>query len=306
MPIEINENEYIRLYNQKIDKETFWKFKSDLSVNLFINDFFDENKFLHSIIFDTQYNILKNNSDNWFLDGLGKYFDDSFSVSFKENVSLIEHPEVITGIITFPCIQWSTIDEVIHEIPDEWEIFIINPILMRYSKGSVGLFLTPKYGDDFFIDECNSFIRLKTGYPLFLDYSTKESVPEIHFFKAEFTLEGYVEDMKKYGKNKGLSKLLDFWINNECVSVVSFEYNFIDYKENLPFLVWHSIDFKDIRSHVPFELVHEETGEILGPFLKFNLDIEFKLTETDKGVLSLSQNQVDDLAEGKYDFRFVS
>lgn len=304
MPIEINEKEYKRLFNEEIDNETSWKFKSNLWVNSIINDVFEENKFLNAIVFDSEYNILKNDSDKGFLDGL-IHFDHYYSVSFKENVSRIEQPEVITGIMNFPYIQWNTINTYINKIPIEWEILIINPILMRYAEGSVGLFVTPRYADDLFIDECNSFIKLKTGFPLFLKYTNKEYVPEIHFDEPELTLESYVEDMKKYGKNKGLSKLIDFWANNDCVSVSSFEYSFKDYMENLPFSVWDSIDLKEIKSYVPFELVHEETGEILGPFNKFNLDKIFKLADTNNGVLQLNDSQIEDLIEGNYDFKLI-
>ena len=304
MPIEINEIEYNRLFNEKIDNETSWKFKSNLYVNSFINDIFEENKFLHAIIFDSEYDILKNDSNKGFLDGL-IHFDHYYSVSLKENISRIEQPEVITGIMNFPYIHWSAINEIINELPVEWEILIINPVLMRYAEGSIGLFVTPKYADNLFIDECNSFIKLKTGYPLFLEYTTKENVPKIEFNKPELTLESYVEDMKNYGKNKGLIKLLDFWADNDCVSVASFEYSFKDYMENLPFSVWHDINFKEIKSYTQFELIHEETREILGPFHKFALDKSFKLADTDNGVLKLSDNQINDLIEGKYDFKLV-
>ena len=304
MLTEINENEYNRLFNEEIDNKTSWKFKNNLYVNSVINDVFEENKFLHAIVFDSEYNILKNYSNKGFLDGVIP-FDHYYSVSFKEKVSRIEQPEVITGIMNFPDIQWSTINEIISELPIEWEILIINPILMRYTEGSIGLFVTPRYGDNLFIDECNSFIKLRTGYPLFLEYTNKEYVPEIKFNKPELTLESYVEDMKKYGKNKGLSKLLDFWANNDCVSVSSFEYSFRDYMDNLPFSVGDDINFKKIKSYTPFKLIHEETGETLGPFHKFALDKSFKLADTNNGVLKLSDNQINDLIKGKYDFKLL-
>ena len=304
MPIEINEIEYNRLFNEKIDNKTSWKFKSDLYVNSFINDVFEENKFLHAIVFDNEYDILKNNSNKGFLDGLIP-FDHYYSVSFKEKVSRIDQPEVITGIMNFPHIPWSTINEIINEIPVEWEILIINPILMRYVEGSVGLFVTPKYANNLFIDECNSFIKLKTGYPLFLEYSNNEFVAKIHFDKPELTLESYVEDMKKYGKNKGLNKLLDFWADNDCVTVASFEYNFKDYKDNIPITIWHNIDFKDIKSTTQFKLIHEDNCEELGPFNRFCLDKSFKLADVDNGILKLTDTQINDLIEGKYNFKLI-
>jgi len=303
MFVEINEKEYKRLFDEEMDNKTSWKFESDLCVNLFINDVFEENKFLNAIVFDSQYDILKKDSNNGFLGELP--LNHHYSVSFKEGVSLIEQPEVITGIMNFSSIDWSDINKFIGELPAGWEILIINPILMRYSEGSVGLFVTPRYADNYFIDECNSFIKLKTGYPLFLDYTNNEFVPEIHFDKPELTLESYVEEMKKYGKNRGLSKLLDFWADNDCVKVDSFEYSFRDYMDNLPFSVWKNINFKQIKSFSPFELVHEKTGEKLGPFNKFALDESFQMADTDKGVLKLSDAQIDDLIEGKYDFKLI-
>lgn len=300
---EINEKEYKRLFDEEMDNRTSWEFESDLCVNLFINDVFEENKFLNAIVFDSKYDILKKDSNNGFLDELP--FEHYCSVSFKEGVSLIEQPEVITGIMNFPYIDWSAINKFIDELPAGWEILIINPILMRYYEGSVGLFITPIYEDNLFIDKCNSFIKLKTGYPLFLDYTNNEFVPQIHFDKPELTLESYVEEMKRYGKNRGLSKLLDFWADNDCVKVESFEYSFRDYMDNLPFSVWENINFKQIKSFTPFELVHEETGEILGPFNKFALDESFQLADTNNGVLKLSDAQIDDLIEGKYDFKLI-
>lgn len=307
----INEKEYDRLSNENMTNQTSWKYKNDLYVNSFINDIFDENKFLYGIAFYNDYDILKNdvpqksNTTGRFLDGVIQYFDHYYAVSFKDNVSQIQEPETITGIMNFPYIRWDTINEFIHNIPKGWVVFLINPILMRYARGSVGLFLTPKYADNYYIEECNSFIRLKTGYPLFLEYTNEENIQEIHFNKPKLSLESYVEEMKKIGNNRGLSKLLDFWADNDCVKIDSFEYSFKDYQENLPFSVWHDINFKEIKSLTQFILVHEETGDELGPFHRFALDKAFKLADTNEGVLKLSDNQINDLIEGKYDFKLI-
>lgn len=307
----INEKEYKRLFNENMDKQTSWKLNEYLYVNSFINDIFDENKFLYGIVFYSEYDILKNNTSqnpnnaDRFLEGLGRYFNHCYAVSFKENVSRIDEPETITGIMNFPYLQWEDITELINNIPKGWEIFVINPILMRYAEGSIGLFITPKYADNEYINECNEFIRLKTGYSLFLEYSNEENVPEIHYDKPELTLESYIKTMKEYGKNKGLSKLLDFWANNDSVNVSSFEYSFKDYLDNLPFSVWKDINFKEIKSIIPFKLVHEKTGEVLGPFHKFALDKSFKLADTNNGVLKLTDTQIIDLIEGKYNFELI-
>lgn len=313
MVSKINSYEYHRLFEKNIANPVSWNIRNNLCVNSFINDIFDENMFIWRMVFDNEYDVLKNeNHPKNRLDAnkcIGKLelsdFDHDYGVSFKKGISQIDAPEIITGIMNFPYKSWNWISDFISRVPDGWEVFIINPILMRYAEGSIGLFLTPSYCKNAYIDECNGFIQSRTGYELFFRYSDEENVPEIHFNKPDLSLENYVRFMKKCGKNKGLSKLLDFWADNDCINVDSFESSFRDYQDNLPHLIWHDINFKEIKSTVPFNLVHKETGELLGPFYKFSLDKSFKLADTDNGVLELSQKQVDDLIEGKYDFDLI-
>ena len=315
MPLEINANEYERLFHEKMNNNTSWKLRSNLCVDSFINDVFDENKFLRRIVFDNKYNILKNENHHQGADIFYKCigdldisdFDHYYAVTFKSNVSHIDVPETISGVMNFPYINndWSWIERFIDKTPNDWSVFIINPILMKYAKGSVGIFLTPTYGKNNNISEFNGFVKSRTGYPLFFTYVNKENVEKIEFDKPKLTLEKYVEEMKNIGNNRGLSKLLDFWANNECVKVDSFEYSFNDYKDDLPFPIWFDINFKEIKSFTQFKLVHEETGEILGPFHKFTLDKSFKLADTNNGVLKLTDAQINDLIEGKYDFKLI-
>lgn len=299
---EINENEYERLFNGEIDNKTSWIFKSNLCVNSFINDLFEENKFLYRLFSDSEYTILNHHE---VINNLKNYFNYYNAVSFKNNVSKTDAPEVISGIMDFSYISWNTIKEIIDKIPEGWIVFIINPILMKYEDGSVGLFFTPRYKDNYYIEECNNFIQSRTGYPLFLEYVEKDNVKKITCYKPELSLENYVKEMKEWGKNKGLSKLLDFWKDNDCIKIDSFENSFNDYKDNLPYLIRHNINFIDIKSNIPFELIHEETGEILGPYHRFCLDKSFKLADIDNGVLELTDSQIDDLLEGKYDFKLI-
>lgn len=309
MALQINETEYKRLFDKEMDNPTSWFLRSNLCADSFVNTLFEENMFLWRIVFDEEYDILKNENHLNTNKGIGNLemsdFDYEYAVTFKKGISQIDAPETISGIMNFPYISWEGINDFISKVPDGWVIFIINPMLMRYAEGSVGLFLTPKYCKNAYIDECNNFVQSKTGYPLFLQYSNNEFVDKIVFDKPELTLENYVKFMKKYGKNRGLSKLLDFWAENDCVRVRSFESTFKDYQDNLPHLIWHDINFKEIKSFQKFNLVHEDTGEVLGPFNKFTLDKSFKLADTDNGVFKLSDNQISDLLEGKYDFTLI-
>lgn len=299
---EINEKEYERLFNEEMNKQKPWFLKRSICVNSFINRIFDENRFLFNIIFDDKFDILKNKR---VINKIKEYFNDYYGVTLKNNVSYIDMPETISGIIIFSPIDWNNIKEFIDKIPDGWTVFIINPILMRYHKGSIGLFFTPEYCENYYIEECNDFIKSKTGYPLFLKYAKKYHVKEINYEKAELNIENFVKEVKKWSDDKGLNKLLEFWQNNDCVKVDSFKDSFNDYKNNLPFFMRYDIDFKNIESSIPFKLIHEENGEVLGPYNRFCLDKSFKVADVDNSVLELSDSQINDLLEGKYDFKLI-
>ena len=64
------------------------------------------------------------------------------------------------------------------------------------------------------------------------------------------------------------------------------------------------INFIKMISKKPFMLVHEDTNQILGPFKEFELDKAFKVIDTDKGEIELSDEELDDILKGKYDFTF--
>ena len=188
------------------------------------------------------------------------------------------------------------------KFPNHGQFFILNPILIRYDS-TIGLFLTPKYANDYHINECSEFVKLKTWYPLFLKYNSDPEI-KIVYEKPDLSLKNYLNEMKKYA-NGGLSKLLDFWADNDCVSVNSFEVSFGDYMDNLSYNTWEDINFKDIISTIPFEIINENTGESLGVFKRFNLDKTFKLADVDYGILKLTDEELNNLLDGKYDFKLI-
>ena len=276
-----------------------WCLDENIVIDEFVNGIFEENKFFYELFFYSNFTILNYDSE---ISNIP--FNHEKVIKLKSNVYPILDVETLTGIVDFLYIDFNIIEKYVDEIPNNWSLFIINPILMKYNQsGTIGLFLTPKYEDNF-IEECNNFIKLHTGYSLFLKYSIDLNIPKILFEKADLSLKNFVEEMKKTS-NKGLDKLLDFWANNDCVSVSSFEYRFEDYKNKLFYTYMEDINLKDIISTVPFEIIHEVTGEKLGVLKQFNLDKVFNLAYVDYGVLKLSNCQINDLIDGKYDFKLV-
>ena len=247
--------EYMRLFNEKMDNPIIWYLDKTIIIDEFINGIFEEHKFFHELFFYPNYTILNYDSK---ISNIP--FNHEKAIKLKSKIYPILDAETVTGIVDFPYIDFNNIEKYTNEIPNNWSLFIINPILMKYNQsGTIGLFLTPKYEDNF-IEECNNFIKLHTGYSLFLKYSIDLNIPKILFEKADLSLKNFVEEMKKTS-NKGLDKLLDFWANNDCVSVSSFEYRFEDYKNKLFYTYMEDINLKDIISTVPFEIIHEVTGE---------------------------------------------
>ena len=65
------------------------------------------------------------------------------------------------------------------KFPNHGQFFILNPILIRYDS-TIGLFLTPKYANDYHINECSEFVKLKTDYPLFLKYNSNPEIKIVY------------------------------------------------------------------------------------------------------------------------------
>lgn len=294
----INESEYNRLYAEKMFNPLIWELQPvDILIDKFVNRVFENNRFLFEIFFFSEYNILNYNSRMSNIN-----FEHTCCIKFKSGFLDIEGFETVTGIVTFPYINWNIINDYISDLPSGWSLFVINPCLIKYNPGSIGIFLTPTYAKNIFIDEFNNFIKSKTGYPLFLKYTNNQNISKIIFEKPDLSLKNFIKEMKKHG-NRSLEKLLDFWADNKCVDVSSFEYAYDNYKNNLSYPIWEDIDLKNISSSVSFKIVHENNSEISGIFKKFSLDKAFHLAYVDQGVLKLTDSQINDLIDGKYDFK---
>ena len=98
--------------------------------------------------------------------------------------------------------------------------------------------------------------------------------------------------------------MLNFWKDNEDVSIPLIENTYKYYLDVQPYRAYNEISFIKIISKKPFKLVHEDKNQILGSFKEFTLDEVFKVIDTDNGEFKLSDEQLDDLLKGKYDFTF--
>lgn len=138
---------------------------------------------------------------------------------------------------------------------------------------------------------------------MFLTFSNEEKVDEIRYIDLGLCKDDFVEEIYELSCNdKCLKKALNFWKDNDEVMIPLIEENYKDYLDVQPYLSPDTINFVRILSNNQFFLVHEDTKEKLGPFKEFSLDQTFKVIDTEKGEFKLTENQLNGLLEGKYDF----
>ena len=91
----------------------------------------------------------------------------------------------------------------------------------------------------------------------------------------------------------------------KCLKTITAYISLTQYNRYLDVQHYHAFDeisFIKIISKKQFKLVHEDTKHILGPFKEFSLDKTFKIIDTEYGKLKISDCELKDLLDGKYDF----
>ncbi len=308
---EVNKKEYMRLMSEEhgpiYDFEEWKIFYKYVGINKKLNNLFQNDSFIFKLLMGPAYsNLIKDKNDSGCIGELTRFsFDHTSSMRLRSDVSKISCADTVTGIITFPYFHnWEEIRDWINKVPeDNFSVYIMNPILLFYGLGTVGLFLTPKFYNGTYVELCNHYIIGLTGYPLFLTFSMEEKVDEINYVDLELSKENFVNEIYELSsKNRGLLKLLNFWKDNDDVIIPSIEDSYEYYLDVQPYLIYNEINFLKIISKKPFNLVHEDTNQILGTFKEFSLDKAFKVIDTENGEFNLSDEQLNDLLEGKYDF----
>lgn len=308
---KVNGEEYLRLEYGK-PKDVFnFRIMSVIVKKIFIHEkldnLFQTNPFLYKLVMSSAYSELITNKNKFgYLGDLDTFsFDHTDSIQLRSDVSEVSFPDTVTGVITFPYFHdWKEVEEWIGKVPETFSVYIINPLLIFYWFGAVGLFLTPKFCDGYYIELCNRFIISLTGYPLFLIFTMDDSVEEINYIDLELSKEDFVCELyRACDESKYLLKILNFWKDNAEVSIPHIEEFYNKYLEVQPYNARRAIDYIYMSSTKAFDLVHEGTGEILGTFLKYSLDVPFKIIDTEKGEFHLTDNQLKDLLDGKYDFK---
>ena len=310
---KVNKKEYLRLMREEhgsaYDFEEWKIFYKYVGINKKLNNLFKRDPFISKLLFSSDYkNLIIGKNEYGYIGELNPFsFDHSSSIKVCPDVSKIRYADTIRGTITFPYFHnWEEIKAWIDKVPeDNYSVYIINPILLFYGLVTVGLFLTPKFYNGMAIELCNHYIIGLTGYPLFLTFSMDDEVEKIKYVDLKLSKENFIKEMYELSdKNKTLFKALNFWKDNDDFSIPSIESEYELYMDVQAYRSYDEINFIKMISKKPFMLVHEDTNQILGPFKEFELDKAFKVIDTDKGEIELSDEELDDILKGKYDFTF--
>lgn len=275
--LKINENEYGRLCEQDIENEEQCVWDSRYYVHPIINELFERSNFRFPLL---------GIHDN--INGIGKPLcetkefklpkeypglDHHMTFRLKNNEDF-EEAWTIRGVSNFPYVSWEGINEAKKELGPAWDIFILNPLLWRYkstfAKGMVFL-LNGKH--NYFVDELNNYIEVKTGYPLFLKYSL-ETVPRIIKIKVDVSKKRLISIISDNSAG-AWNMLLKFWAENDTFHCRELDNAYADFKKGLFIHYFPSFNHKTLDSDVPFYIVSDKYDIVLGPFNHFSLDLEY-------------------------------
>lgn len=309
---KVNAEEYTRILCEEhlgvLDYEQWGIFYKSVIIHKKLNDIFELDPFIHRLILGREYsNLIKDKNEHGCIGELTSYsFDHTSTMRLRSDVSHVYASDTVTGVITFPYFnQWENVKQWIDKVPESYSVYIINPILLFYGLGTVGLFLTPKYDNGYNIELCNRFTISLTGYPLFLTFTMEDSVEEIHHADLGLCKENFIKELCSLSDEKrGLLKILNFWDKNEEVSIPLIERCFEEYLDFQPYWFEGSINFMKIISDKSFKLIHEDTGEMLGIFKEFLLDGPYNVIHTENCEFKLSDDQLKEIVDGKYDFKY--
>ena len=104
---------------------------------------------------------------------------------------------------------------------------------------------------------------------------------------------------------RSMKQLLDFWKYHNNFKCDTIDANYLKYVDAQYYKFYNSPTYNKFTCDEPFRLVHKDSKEILGEFHTFLLDIPYKVIDTDKGELFLTDEQLDDLLSGMYTLEFV-
>lgn len=296
----INEDNYKRLSKLEIEDKEPWIMRSNLSVNKNINKYFEKDETLASINNFLQASKTKN------LSFPNRILDHYYFVKFNKNHTEYDF-EYLYGIMSFPYMDFESLQEIISSWnTDFWNLYIINPILMRYQKGNgLGLFITP-VNYEFVIDEYNGFFETLTGYKLFYLWTNNDKIPPIIQNKKLPNISDWCNILKENEKDfpKMYQKIVKFWYNNEDIKCHALENSYYQFTHKMPYDVPFLLSLT--LEGPAFKMVNTRTGWTTGKCNKLSFDLKtFKCIDVDRKEVKFTEEMLKDFKDGNFELKMI-
>lgn len=293
----INEANYNILSNLTIEDEKPWNMRNNLKVNSNINNYFKRDKTLESLI-----NIFNEKKYEEFkiADGL---LDHDYCVRFKCNKKDYYNFKHIYGILTFPYMSFETLKDIISSWGTEfWNLYIINPALMKYAEGSLGLFITPKYNG--YLQEINGISETLTGYELFYLWTDDSEINPIIQNKEPDDINIWLENLSDPNFPIMYKKIVNFWFNNKEKGITSesLESSYFEFNHKMPYYPpsLMGITLKGID----FELFNPSTGWTTGKCNELSFDLaSFNCIYVDHNEIVFTDKMIDEFKNGDFELK---
>lgn len=316
----INDKEWNRLYDLGVIDSEEYKLDHRFQVNKLLQEIISKDKFLNRLLFDSvvyPLNVLpsihhgrKKTLRELDIGKIEPRLDHYQVIQFNPEWSNIEGIDAVKGIFSFPYYDITWHVNFIKELGELWEAYIINPLFLQYNNSCVGIFYMLKniHNDDLINDLNGYWIKL-TGYPLFFK-PTLEEIEEIQPITLDLSRKNFIKGFMKENppvEDIMFYKLLEFWAENECVTVEGFNSSYNKYLDNISHSLWIGFNLKTITSTKPFEFINTRTGEKLGPFTYFEYDPSFDCyyTKGINGKHEINPEIKEDFSKGNYDIRLL-
>lgn len=298
-PIDfINEKNYERLYNLKMENDEPWDMNEYLDVNEKINYYFEKDETLTSILFFANESKIEDLS---FPNGL---LDHYYHVKFN-NKDMNYDFEHLSGVISFPYTTFEELGEIISSWNTKfWKLYIINPALMKYAEGSLGLFITPM-SFEIAIADYNGLFETLTGYKLFYLWADKDSIKPIMQNKELKDDSEWFESLTDEEFPKMHRKIVKFWYDNkEKIKCFSLENSYFQFthkmQHDLPPLMSLTLQGSD------FEMFDTITGWTTGKCNRIEFDLKsFKCIYVDRREIVFTDRMLKNFKDGNFELKMI-
>ena len=293
----MNEENYKRLSKLKIDDKESWDMRHNLPVNRNINDYFERDETLISMIY------FLNESKNKEVSIPRQLLDHDYYMRFnKKDIDYYFEP--LYGIMTFPYISFNGLEELISSWSTKfWNLFIINPALMNYADGNaLGLFITPLKPD--LITEINGFFETLTGYKLFYLWTNDEEIKPILRNKNSLDISIWFDRLTNDEFPQMYKKIIKFWFDNEEIKCYSLKNSYFQFTHKMPY----NIPFLDgITLEGPdFEMKDTITGWTSGNCNKIEFDLKaFHCIYVDGREVLFTEEMLENFKNGEFELKRI-